>query len=198
MSIFSVATLLALYFLVQHPPNLRTPIENTDTTTKQVSHRANLRRGAHAVLSGPSSPATAEICTSVYLLTLTRSGPGGPALVYLSRKVRRRQSTCQESPPLGHRKYTDPVLSHVMLHLPALTVWSECGPMYILPCWFLDVIPIPPLPMIDDTDRKRSSKACERCRHRRSRCVGGFPCDACQRVGLRAECVVRDKARPGR
>ncbi|KAL1410456.1 hypothetical protein Q8F55_004467 [Vanrija albida] len=52
--------------------------------------------------------------------------------------------------------------------------------------------------MVDDADRKRSSKACERCRRRRSRCVGGFPCEACVRVGLRAECQVREKARPGR
>jgi hypothetical protein len=46
--------------------------------------------------------------------------------------------------------------------------------------------------------RQRSSKACEGCRARRIKCIGGVPCDACTAIGIGADCEVRAKARPKR
>jgi hypothetical protein len=45
---------------------------------------------------------------------------------------------------------------------------------------------------------KRSSKACESCRVRRTRCSGTVPCDACIANGIATTCQVRIKARPQR
>lgn len=46
--------------------------------------------------------------------------------------------------------------------------------------------------------RKRTSKACENCRIRRTKCTGGTPCAACSELGLQSSCLVRQKARPKR
>ena len=46
--------------------------------------------------------------------------------------------------------------------------------------------------------RKHTSKACEHCRKRRTKCIGGIPCDACKNASLEQECQVRTKARPQR
>ncbi|BEJ13893.1 hypothetical protein CspHIS471_0310670 [Cutaneotrichosporon sp. HIS471] len=46
--------------------------------------------------------------------------------------------------------------------------------------------------------RRRSSKACEHCRAKRTRCSGTSPCEACVALGLGDGCYVRDKARPRR
>lgn len=46
--------------------------------------------------------------------------------------------------------------------------------------------------------KKRASKACETCRVRRTKCVGGRPCDPCKALGVADDCIVRVKARPNR
>lgn len=46
--------------------------------------------------------------------------------------------------------------------------------------------------------RRHASKACEHCRGRRIKCVGGIPCEACRKSCRERDCHVRVKARPGR
>jgi hypothetical protein len=46
--------------------------------------------------------------------------------------------------------------------------------------------------------KRRTSKACENCRVRRTKCSGGKPCSACLELGLGVSCEVRAKARPNR
>ena len=49
--------------------------------------------------------------------------------------------------------------------------------------------------------KKRTSKACETCRVRRTKCIsssGSLPCDPCKTLGVADDCIVRVKARPNR
>lgn len=46
--------------------------------------------------------------------------------------------------------------------------------------------------------RKHTSKACERCRNRRIKCIGGIPCSACTKADCTADCQVRSVPRPKR
>jgi hypothetical protein len=55
-----------------------------------------------------------------------------------------------------------------------------------------------PTPPESNSTRKHTSKACEHCRKRRTKCVGGIPCEACKKASLEGVCEVRTKARPQR
>jgi len=53
-------------------------------------------------------------------------------------------------------------------------------------------------PLSTHTTRTHTSRACEHCRKRRTKCSGGIPCDACKKASIEGECQVRTKARPQR